>query len=49
MNLANSKLAWLILAMSSILVGNLTIIGLLANIIVFETTKGKVKVGFFNI
>jgi Na+/H+ antiporter NhaD/arsenite permease-like protein len=46
-NLANSKLAWLTLAMSSTLAGNLTIIGSVANIIVFESAKDEVKVGFF--
>ncbi|MCM8788030.1 MAG: anion transporter [Candidatus Omnitrophica bacterium] len=46
-NLANSKLAWLTLAMSSTLAGNLTIIGSVANIIVFESAREKVKVGFF--
>jgi len=46
--LANSKLAWLTLAMSSTLAGNLTIIGSVANIIVFESAeKEGVKVGFF--
>jgi len=46
-NLADSKLIWLTLAMSSTLAGNLTIIGSVANIIVFESAKDKVKVGFF--
>jgi len=46
-NLANSKLAWLALAMSSTLAGNLTIIGSVANIIVFESARDEVKVGFF--
>jgi Na+/H+ antiporter NhaD/arsenite permease-like protein len=46
-NLANSKLAWLTLAMSSTLAGNLTIIGSVANIIVFESARDEIKVGFF--
>jgi len=46
-NLANSKLAWLTLAMSSTLAGNLTIIGSVANIIVFESARDEAKVGFF--
>jgi len=46
-NLADSKLIWLTLAMSSTLAGNLTIIGSVANIIVFESAKDKVRVGFF--
>ena len=45
--LVNAKLAWLTLAMSSTLAGNLTIIGSVANIIVFESAKDEVKVGFF--
>lgn len=43
---ANPKLFWLTLAMSSTLAGNLTIIGSVANIIVFESVRGEVKVGF---
>jgi len=46
-NFANSKLAWLTLAMSSTLAGNLTIIGSVANIIVFESARDEVKVSFF--
>jgi len=46
-NLANSKLAWLTLAMSSTLAGNLTIIGSVANIIVFESARDEAKVSFF--
>jgi Na+/H+ antiporter NhaD/arsenite permease-like protein len=46
-NFVNSKLAWLTLAMSSTLAGNLTIIGSVANIIVFESAREKVKVSFF--
>jgi len=46
-NLANSKLAWLTLAMSSTLAGSLTIIGSVANIIVFESARDEAKVGFF--
>ena len=42
-----SKIAWLSLAMSATLAGNLTIIGSIANIIVFESAKDQVKVGFF--
>ena len=45
--LVNAKLAWLTLAMSSTLAGNLTIIGSVANIIVFESAKDEVKIGFF--
>jgi len=46
-NLANSKLAWFTLAMSSTLAGNLTIIGSVANIIVFESARDEARVGFF--
>jgi len=46
-NLANSKLAWLTLAMSSTLAGNLTIIGSVANIIVFESARDEAKISFF--
>lgn len=45
-NAVNPKLFWLTLAMSSTLAGNLTIIGSVANIIVFESVRDEVKVGF---
>ncbi|MDD4013372.1 MAG: ArsB/NhaD family transporter, partial [Candidatus Omnitrophica bacterium] len=38
---------WLALAMSSTLAGNLTIIGSIANIIVFESARDDTQVGFF--
>lgn len=41
------KTVWLALAMSSTLAGNLTIIGSIANIIVFESAKEKVHVSFW--
>lgn len=41
-----SKNIWLALAMASTLAGNLTIIGSIANIIVFESTKDHVRVTF---
>lgn len=44
---AGSKILWLTLAMSSTLAGNLTIIGSVANIIVFESARDRVKVSFF--
>lgn len=40
--------AWLVLAMASTLAGNLTITGSVANIIVVETAKPSVKVGFWD-
>jgi len=47
-HLAASKLFWLTLAMSSTLAGNLTIIGSVANIIVFETARDDVAVSFLD-
>jgi Na+/H+ antiporter NhaD/arsenite permease-like protein len=43
---ADPHTAWLILAMASTLAGNLTITGSVANIIVVETAKPEVEVGF---
>jgi Na+/H+ antiporter NhaD/arsenite permease-like protein len=43
---ANPRTAWLVLAMASTLAGNLTITGSVANIIVVETAKPEVEVGF---
>jgi Na+/H+ antiporter NhaD/arsenite permease-like protein len=43
---ADSHTAWLILAMASTLAGNLTITGSVANIIVVETAKPEVEIGF---
>jgi len=42
----NQHMAWLLLAMSSTLAGNLTITGSVANIIVVEKARGEVHVGF---
>jgi Na+/H+ antiporter NhaD/arsenite permease-like protein len=39
--------AWLVLAMASTLAGNLTLIGSVANLIVLESSKGEVRVGFW--
>lgn len=44
--LADPHTAWLILAMSSTLAGNLTITGSVANIIVVETARPEVEIGF---
>lgn len=46
-NLANSKMIWFVLSMSSTLAGNLTVIGSVANIIVFESAKDQVRVSFW--
>ena len=43
---ANPRIAWMVLAMASTLAGNLTITGSVANIIVVETAKPEVEVGF---
>jgi Na+/H+ antiporter NhaD/arsenite permease-like protein len=44
---ANPHTAWLALAMASTLAGNLTITGSVANIIVVETAKKEVPIGFW--
>ncbi len=45
---ANAHASWLVLAMSSTLAGNLTITGSVANIIVIETAKKDVHIGFWD-
>ena len=45
---ANPHTAWLVLAMASTLAGNLTITGSVANIIVVETAKPEVEIGFWD-
>ncbi|HXY02520.1 MAG TPA: anion transporter [Terriglobales bacterium] len=45
---ANAHTAWLALAMSSTLAGNLTITGSVANIIVVETAKPEIEIGFWD-
>src|SRR6201981_2609193 len=44
--LANPRTAWMVLAMASTLAGNLTITGSVANIIVVETAKPEIEIGF---
>jgi Na+/H+ antiporter NhaD/arsenite permease-like protein len=46
-HLANPTRAWLTLAMSSTLAGNLTILGSVANLIVIQQARRKVKIGFW--
>jgi len=46
-HLANPKLGWLTLAMSSTLAGNLTILGSVANLIVVERARRDVVIGFW--
>jgi Na+/H+ antiporter NhaD/arsenite permease-like protein len=45
---SNPHTAWLVLAMGSTLAGNLTITGSVANIIVVETAKSDVHIGFWD-
>jgi Na+/H+ antiporter NhaD/arsenite permease-like protein len=45
-SMPDPETAWLLLAMSSTLAGNLTILGSIANIIVIEGCRQKVKIGF---
>jgi Na+/H+ antiporter NhaD/arsenite permease-like protein len=46
-NLANPTHAWLVLAMSSTLAGNLTILGSVANLIVAQRARPHVNIGFW--
>ena len=46
-HLANPQRAWLALAMSSTLAGNLTVLGSVANLIVIQQARRKVKIGFW--
>lgn len=43
---ANPRTAWMVLAMASTLAGNLTITGSVANIIVVESAKPEIEIGF---
>lgn len=45
--MADPKLGWQVLALASTLAGNLTLIGSVANLIVFEGAKDTVRVGFW--
>lgn len=45
---ANPHTGWLVLAMASTLAGNLTITGSVANLIVVESAKGEVEIGFWD-
>jgi Na+/H+ antiporter NhaD/arsenite permease-like protein len=47
-NFANPHKAWLLLAMSSTLAGNLTITGSVANIIVVESARPNVRIDFWD-
>jgi Na+/H+ antiporter NhaD/arsenite permease-like protein len=43
----NPELAWQVLALSSTLAGNLTLLGSVANLIVFEAARGKDDISFW--
>jgi Na+/H+ antiporter NhaD/arsenite permease-like protein len=43
---SNPRTAWMVLAMASTLAGNLTITGSVANIIVVESAKPEIEIGF---
>jgi Na+/H+ antiporter NhaD/arsenite permease-like protein len=46
-HLANPTRAWLTLAMSSTLAGNLTVVGSVANLIVIQQARQRVRIGFW--
>jgi len=46
--LADPTLGWYVLGLSSTLAGNLTLVGSVANLIVFELAREEVKVGFWD-
>jgi Na+/H+ antiporter NhaD/arsenite permease-like protein len=45
--LGDPKRAWLVLAMASTLAGNLTVVGSVANLIVIQQARDKVRIGFW--
>jgi Na+/H+ antiporter NhaD/arsenite permease-like protein len=47
MHFATPERAWLTLAMTSTLAGNLTLVGSVANLIVVEQSRGQARVGFW--
>lgn len=47
-HLAHPRSAWLALAMSSTLAGNLTILGSVANLIVVQRARGEAAIGFWD-
>jgi Na+/H+ antiporter NhaD/arsenite permease-like protein len=46
-HLSNPQLAWQRLAMASTLAGNLTVLGSVANLIVIEQSRDRVRIGFW--
>ena len=47
-NFARPELMWKVLAMATTFAGNLTILGSVANIIVVESARGHIEVGFWD-
>ena len=47
-NFAQPELSWKVLALATTFAGNLTILGSVANIIVVESARGHVEVGFWD-
>jgi Na+/H+ antiporter NhaD/arsenite permease-like protein len=47
-NFINPELMWKVMALATTLAGNLTILGSVANIIVVESARGHVEVGFWD-
>ena len=47
-NFANPELMWKVMALATTFAGNLTILGSVANIIVVESARGHVEVGFWD-
>ena len=47
-NFAQPELMWKVLAMATTFAGNLTILGSVANIIVVESARGHIEVGFWD-
>jgi Na+/H+ antiporter NhaD/arsenite permease-like protein len=45
---ANPHRLWLLLALTSTFAGNLTLFGSVANVIVFDTARAQVPIGFWN-
>jgi Na+/H+ antiporter NhaD/arsenite permease-like protein len=47
-NLANPDLMWKVMAMATTFAGNLTLLGSVANLIVVESARGHVEIGFWD-
>jgi Na+/H+ antiporter NhaD/arsenite permease-like protein len=47
-NFANPDLMWKVMALATTFAGNLTIVGSVANIIVVESARGRVEIGFWD-